>query len=110
MFDNKNKAQSSLCQSDNPLPTFGHSGTDILSTNKEINRACIRYKVIIDDPISLLIISLVLIAGVINDLIEKILFLCILMLNLRGFSKKTPLRRIIPGKSWRNQCNQNDDE
>ena len=47
----------------------------IFTTDEEIHRSCVWDKVVIDDPVSLFPVSGVLVAGVVEHLIEPVLLL-----------------------------------
>lgn len=76
-----------MCESDNPLPGFGDTWTDVLTADEQEDGAGVGYKVVANNKISLLPVGGVLVVGVIKDLFEVGLFLIEELVDFRLFAE-----------------------
>lgn len=79
MLNDQNESHGSLCQGDDPLSGLRDAWTSILSADKQVDRTSVGVKVVTDYPVSLFPVGGILVAGMVKDLIEPVLFLGILL-------------------------------
>jgi hypothetical protein len=99
-----------LGQCHNPLSGFRHSGTDILTTDKQENGSSVRYKVVADDEISLLPVGGVLVVGVVEDLLEVCFFLVIKLLDFGLLAMEVPFVGGVFGEGVEGDQEENCDK